>query len=145
MDGSVHDQPGYGYTLRATSPGLQTATSDPFDVTADPPPPLNGATGLAFYQEPTTTRAGDVIIPPIRVGVQSGGSIDPNYSPGIWISLDNNSTGATLSGTRHVYPVNGFAVFSDLRIDKPGSGYTLRVTAWPINAKNSVPFDVTAP
>src|SRR5690242_3004640 len=76
------DQPGYGYTLRATSPGLQTTVSDPFDVTADPPPPLNGATGLAFYQEPTTTRAGDVFIPPIKVGVQSGGSIDPNYSPG---------------------------------------------------------------
>jgi hypothetical protein len=140
------DRPGNGYTLRATSPGLRSATSDPFDITSDPPPPLNGATGLAFYQEPTTTRANELIVPPIRVGVQgSGGTIVPDYAGAIWISLDANPGGATLSGTRRVYPVNGFATFSDLRIDKPGSGYTLRATAWPLNYKRSVPFDVTPP
>ena len=140
------DRAGNGYTLRATSPGMRSATSDPFDITSDPPPPLNGATGLAFAQEPTTTRAGDVFVPPVRVVVQGyGGTTDPNYSGAIWISLDANPGGATLSGTRRVYPVNGFAIFSDLRIDKPGSGYTLRATAWPLNYKPSARFDVTPP
>jgi len=140
------DRAGNGYTLRATSPGMRSATSDPFDITSDPPPPLNGATGLAFAQEPTTTRAGDFFVPPVRVVVQGyGGTTDLNYSGAIWISLDANPGGATLSGTRRVYPVNGFATFSDLRIDKPGSGYTLRATAWPLNYKRSNSFDITAP
>ena len=37
----------------------------------------------------------------------------------------------------------GIATFSELRIDKPGTGYTLRATAWPLNYTLSIPFDVT--
>jgi hypothetical protein len=136
------DRPGNGYTLRATSPGLASGVSDPFDVTVDPPPPSNGATGLAYYAEPTTTRAGDVI-PPIRVGVQTGGNLNTSFTGAVWITLLPNSSGAVLSGTRRVQVVNGFAVFTDLRIDKPGTGYVLHATHWPLNMKNSVPFDIT--
>ena len=83
-------------------------------------------------------------IVPLRVGALGpGGVVATAYSGPIWISLDANSTGATLSGTRHLFAVNGFVTFSDLRIDKPGTGYTLRVTAWPLNYKQSIPFDVT--
>jgi len=140
----VIDNPANGYTLRASSPGLPTVFSDPVDITPDPPPPLNGATGVAFYSQPGTTRAGDILVPAIRVGVQGpGGVIDPSYTRGIWITLIGNPTGATLSGTQHLYPVNGVAIFSDLRIDKPGSGYVLRITSWPLNYQNSRPFEIT--
>lgn len=139
------DKPGAGYTLQATAPGLRPAFSDPFDITAGPPPAPNGADGLGFFSQPATTRAG-ALIAPLRVGALApGGVVATAYSGPIWISLDANPTGATLSGTRHLFAVNGFVTFSDLRIDKPGTGYTLRATAWPLNYKTSTAFDVTAP
>ena len=140
------DQPGFGYTLRATSPGLREAFSDPLDITAGPPPPANGANGLGFFSQPATTRAGGVIAPALRVGAMApGGVVATGYNGPVWISLGENPTGATLTGTRRLMAVNGFVTFSDLRIDKPGTGYTLRATAWPLNYTLSARFDVTAP
>ena len=135
------DQPGNGYVLRATSPGLVSAISDPFDVTVGPPPSPAGATGLAYYIEPTTTRAGNVI-PLIRVGAQTGGSLNTSFNGAVWITLSSNPTGAVLSGTRRVQVVNGYADFTDLRIDKPGSGYVLHATCWPLNEKYSQAFTI---
>src|SRR5437763_6705815 len=135
------DQPGNGYVLRATSPGLVSAISDPFDVTVGPPPSPAGATGLAYYIEPTTTRAGNVIAL-IRVGAQTGGSLNTSFTGAVWITLSSNPTGAVLSGTRRVQVVNGYADFTDLRIDKPGSGYVLHATCWPLNEKYSQAFTI---
>jgi len=135
------DRPGNGYVLRATSPGLVPAISDPFDVTVGPPPSPAGATGLAYYIEPTTTRAGNVI-PLIRVGVQTGGSLNTSFNGAVWITLSSNPTGAVLSGTRRVQVVDGYADFTDLRIDKPGSGYVLHATCWPLNEKYSQAFTI---
>src|SRR5881398_1587171 len=136
------DQPGNGYVLRATSPGLVSAISDPFDVTVGPAPSPAGATGLAYYIEPTTTRAGNVI-PLIRVGAQTGGSLNTSFNGAVWITLSSNPTGAVLSGTRRVQVVNGYADFTDLRIDKPGSGYVLHATCWPLNEKYSQAFTIS--
>jgi len=38
--------------------------------------------------------------------------------------------------------VNGYADFTDLRIDKPGSGYVLHATCWPLNEKYSQAFTI---
>jgi len=143
-DGPSIDAPGAGYTLHATCPGLRDAYSDPFDITPGPPPSPNGADGLGFYgQQPTTTRAGELIVP-LRVSAQApGGVVATNYNGPVWISLGTNPGGATLTGTRHLLAVNGFVTFSDLRIDKPGTGYTLRATAWPLNYIESNTFNVT--
>lgn len=137
------DKPGVGYTLHATSPGLHDAFSDPVDITDGSPPSPNGATGLGFFSEPATVRAGDVL-PPVRLGALGGtGVVITAYSGPVWISLKPNSSGATLTGTRHLMAVNGFVTFTDLKIDKPGTGYILRATAWPLNYKESIPFSVT--
>jgi hypothetical protein len=138
------DNPGNGYVLQITSPGVGGDQSDPFDITSGPPPSLNGATGLGFLQQPTNPRAGQVISPAIRIAaLDDNGNIVPAFTGAVWVSLISNSTGATLSGTRRVVVVNGVATFSDLSIDKPGSGYELRATHWPLNEKNSVPFNVS--
>jgi hypothetical protein len=137
------DQPGNGYTLLATAAGVGSATSDPFDITAGPPPPLAGATGLGFLDEPTTTRAG-ATIPPFRVvATDDAGNTATGFSGAIWITLASNPGGATLSGTRRLVAVNGMVTFSDLSINRPGSGYTLHVSYWPLRFKNSTPFTVT--
>ena len=46
-----------------------------------------------------------------------------------------------LSGTLTVTPVNGVASFTDLKIDKPAGGYTLRATAGSVSSE-STPFHV---
>lgn len=140
------DKPGFGYTLHATSPGLREAFSDPLDITAGPPPAPNGADGLGFFSQPSTVRAGDVL-PPLRVGALGppNGTVITAYSGPVWISLGTNPSGATLSGTRRLMAVNGFVTFADLKIDKPGTGFILRATAWPLNYTLSQPFDVTVP
>lgn len=137
------DRPGNGYTLVATSPQAASGTSDPFDITSGPPPSLAGATGLGFAQEPTNATVGSPFSPAVRVVALAGGSVATGYNGAIWISLGSNPNGATLLGTRRVVAVNGVAVFNDLRVDRPGSGYTLRATAWPLNAKTSIQFNIT--
>jgi len=142
MDISI-DKPGNGYVLLATCPGLGSGLSDPFDITVGPAPSPNGATGLAFIQEPSTTRAGNAI-PTVTVRVtDDNGHVVTGFTGGIWITISTNPGNATLSGTRRAVPVNGMATFSDLRIDQPGRGYILNATAWPLNHVYSTPFDVT--
>ena len=137
------DKPGNGYVLQVTSPGIGGDQSDPFDITAGPPPALNGATGLGFLQQPTDARAGSVIAPPIRIAaLDEGGNIVPAFTGAVWVSLISNTTGATLSGARRVVVVNGVATFSDLSVDKAATGYVLRATNWPLTPKNSVPFNI---
>ena len=140
------DTPGDGYTLRATTAGLGDAISDPFDVTAGPPPPLAGATGLGFLgPQPGATRAGAVLSPPLQVEVLGYGGVRvTGFTGGIWVIIGSNPGGGTLSGTRRLVAVNGVATFSDLRIDIPGRGYTLRVTGGGnMSAAITNPFDIT--
>jgi len=139
------DTPANGYVLRATAAGMGDALSDPFDITAGPPPPLNGVTGLGYLgSQPATVRAG-AVLPTLQVEVLGYGGVRiTGYTGGIWISLDANPGGATLSGTRRVVPVNGVATFSDLRVDTPGHGYTLRATIGAgVSPATSSPFDIT--
>lgn len=138
------DQVGNDYTLGATSPGLLDATSNPFDITAGPPPAIpGGATGLGFLQPPSATRAGAVMSPVRVVVTDDAGHAVTSFNLAITISIISNPGGGTLLGTRRVDAVNGIAVFSDLRIDRPGSGYTLRVSHSSLNDKTSDPFDIT--
>ena len=117
--------------------------SDPFDITAGPPIPLNGATGLDFFQQPTNVRAGDLIVPAVRVGAHDNNGNLVNYNGPIWIYISANPGGGTLSGTLRVLAVNGIATFSDLRISSPGNGYRLRTTAWPLVPRTGQAFNVT--
>jgi hypothetical protein len=53
------------------------------------------------------------------------GALPPGGNITVTVALGNNPTGATLSGT---LTVSGFSVvtsFSNVSIDKPGTGYTL--------------------
>ena len=49
-----------------------------------------------------------------------------------------------MTGTATVAAVNGVASFSDLRIVKAGTGYTLKAEATRLTAATSAPFDITA-
>jgi hypothetical protein len=62
----------------------------------------------------------------------------------ITLSIGNNPSGGTLSGTVTVTVVNGRATFSNLSIDMTGTGYTLHATVGGgLPDIDSNPFDIT--
>ncbi|SET30373.1 S8 family serine peptidase [Stigmatella erecta] len=86
--------------------------------------------GIAFTVQPATVGAGVSIVPAVKVGLvdQFGNPVTTGTNK-ITVALGNNPTGATLSGTLTVTAVNGVATFSNLSLDKVGTGYTLTATA----------------
>src|SRR3989441_2332818 len=110
---------------------------------APPPPPA--ATRLAFTVQPSGTTAGSTIAPPVKVAAQDGaGNTDATFSGSISVALGTNPSAGTLSGTQTVTAVNGVATFSNLSIDKAGTGYTLMATATGLTGATSAAFNITA-
>ena len=105
----------------------------------------NGTSGLGFFVQPNSADVGRVITPAVEVVVRDSlGGTDSSFTGGIAISLASNPTGATMSGTTVVRPVNGIASFSNLAIDKAGS-YTLQASAGGAASVTSGAFTITTP
>jgi hypothetical protein len=108
------------------------------------------ATHLGYVTQPSSTLLpGTTITPPVQVAVlDDQGFVVPGFVGSVSIALGNDGSllhNARLSGTLVVTVVNGVATFSDLSIDQPGMGYTLRATADPLAGGTSNPFNVTVP
>lgn len=127
------------YTLSASAPPLSTATNAALNVQS------GAMTQLAFVTAPTNGTA-NVALPPIPVQqfdqYGNGWSIPPGPEYSVTLSLGANPSGATLHGTT-TRTVNGSmpAVFDDIVIDRPGSGYTLVATAGAMSV-TSAPFSI---
>jgi hypothetical protein len=133
------DKVGTGYTLGATSAGLTSATSTAFNITA------GGATKLVFAQQPTNTTAAASITPAVTVQVQdASGNVVTSSTASVTIAIGTNPSAGTLSGTVTVNAVAGVATFSNLSIDKVGTGYTLSVTSAGLTSATSSTFNITA-
>ena len=134
------DQVGSGYTLTAASSGLAGATSAAFNITAPPVP-----TALGFTVQPSNTGVGSAISPAVTVEIrdQSGARI-ATATNNVTLAIGTNPAGGTLSGTTTVAAVNGVARFSDLSIDRAGTGYTLAATSSGLSGASSSAFTITA-
>ncbi|HVN76108.1 MAG TPA: PKD domain-containing protein [Thermoanaerobaculaceae bacterium] len=100
--------------LTAASPGLTSAVSDLFAITAGPP------SRLAFVQQPTATAAGQHITPAVTVKLQDAGGNDV-FQSGVAVTVSRSSGTGTLSGTlTQQTNGSGVATFSDLAIDLAG-------------------------
>jgi hypothetical protein len=133
------DKAGTGYRLAATASGLAPDTSAAFSIAAAAP------TRLAFTVQPTATIAGDAISPAVRVTAQDNfGNTAPGFVGNITMAIANNPSGGVLSGTTPVAAVGGVATFSNLSINKSGTGYTLRATASGLSNATSSAFNITA-
>jgi plastocyanin len=99
---------------------------------------------LVFTVQPSGVIAGQAILPAVQVSVEdpSGHVITSDNSP-ISLGLKSGSAGATLSGTTTVAANRGVATFGDLKIDRPGSDYTLNASAPSSATGTSSTFDVT--
>lgn len=97
---------------------------------------------LGFFVQPNSASVGQIISPPVEIVARDSlGGTDSSFTGTITVTLSANSTGAALSGTTAIRPVNGIASFSNLAIDKAGT-YTL--TASTSGAKvTSATFAVT--
>jgi hypothetical protein len=126
------------YTLVATAPGLTEATSAPFTV------PLDACwSRLVFTVQPSNTAAGAVITPPLQVCAIDGfGNTATWFVGNVTIAIGNNPVGGTLTGTLTRAVVSGCASFSDLSIDKAGSGYTLTAASTALPPAVSALFTI---
>src|SRR3989475_464581 len=132
---------GTGYTLSATGSGLSSATSTTFNITP------GAATHLAFAQHPTNTAAGASISPAVTAQVLDANNNVVTTGTGstasIVIAIGTNPSGGTLGGTATVTASAGVATFSNLSIDKVGSGYTLAVSNTGLTGATSSTFNIT--
>jgi hypothetical protein len=104
------------------------------------------ATHLKFTVQPSTTLPFQTIQPAAKVTVVDDlGNPVPTFNGQVTIAIANNGglvSPGTLSGTRTVTLVSGVATFSDLSIDMPGNGYTLRATTAGLLAGVSAAFSI---
>ncbi|MGH7612719.1 MAG: invasin domain 3-containing protein [Gemmatimonadales bacterium] len=131
---------GVGYTLQATSGTLTSAISTGFSINP------GSATQLSFTGFPPAVPAGAPILPAVQVTAQDGqGNTATGYTGGITLAIENNPSSGTLTGATTVAAVAGVAVFTDVRIDSTGIGYTLRAASGLLADTVSGPFNVTDP
>ena len=107
--------------------------------TTESPPPDR----LMFTIQPATTHGNQRLVPAVQVAIQDlfGNTITGATGP-VRLALGRNPVDRTLSGTTTVSAVAGIASFSDLRIERPGSGYTLVATSGSLRSATSTPFDI---
>jgi len=123
--------------------GLSCHAGDLLNGTTTGNPPV-AARQLKFTTQPGSVASG-APVSTVRVSaLDSSGALAPAYSGAITVSLAANPGSATLTGTVSEAAVNGVATFADLRIDKSGTGYTLRAVASGLSGATSQAFDVTA-
>ncbi len=122
-----------------------SATPFEFDVACVVSTPAS-ATQLAFAQQPTDSIAGSTLVPAVTVQVEdaSNALVSGDFTTVITLALDSNPGGSTLSGTLSATVSGGVATFSDLSLNNPGTGYTLRASASGLTDAISDAFNVTA-
>jgi alpha-tubulin suppressor-like RCC1 family protein len=107
-------------------------------ATSGPPAQLSFAT-----EPPTSVEGAAAISPPVQVVIEDSlGTTDSAAVDTVTLAFATNPSGATLLGTTRVTAVGGVATFSDLRVDRPGTGYTLAATAPGLAGATSSAFAV---
>ena len=134
------DKTGSGYTLAATATGASAGTSVAFDITP------GAASKLTFSVGPAaSTAAGNLISPPIVVAAQDAfGNTVPSFVGNIAMAFGTNPGTGTLAGTTPIAAVAGIATFSNLSVDKAGTGYTLAASSSGLTGATSAAFNITA-
>ncbi|MQF49144.1 IPTL-CTERM sorting domain-containing protein, partial [SAR202 cluster bacterium AC-647-N09_OGT_505m] len=104
-------------------------------------------TALAFSTQPSGATAGNTFTTqPVVVIQGSAENTVTTATDSVTISITSGTggSGATLLGTATVSAVNGVATFTDLRIDKAATGYTLTATSSSLTLATSASFDVSS-
>jgi alpha-tubulin suppressor-like RCC1 family protein len=112
-------------------------------IACSPTEPAAPTTKLVFMVQPVTATGAQLITPAVQVAVQdASGNTVTTATDEVTIGLGANTVGGKLTGTLRVTAIQGIATFSDLRIDRPGSGYTLNTNAAGRSGATSASFPV---
>ncbi len=131
------DKTGNGYTLVASAGGLTSSTSIPFAITPA------GGPRLSFTVQPGAATAGTAIAPAVRVTARDSlGNTFTTFTGDVTLAVGVNPGSGALSGTVTVAAVLGVATFTDLSIDRSGTGYSLTATAPGAATGGSAAFNV---
>ncbi len=107
---------------------------------------IRPATQLIFQVQPVTTGATAPLTPAVQVAVEDAtGAVVADSAAPVTIAIRANPGNATLSGTLTVNAVNGVATFTNLTLDKVGTGYTLFASSGTLTGVQSTGFNITPP
>lgn len=126
------------YALVATAAALE-ATSASFTVGA------GSAATIVFVDAPHHGTAGSPIVPAPQVHINDAlGNLDLGFAGDVTLVLGANPAGGALSGITTVAASGGIATFSDVRIDRAGTGYTLIASSTGLALAETGPLSVDA-
>ena len=116
---------------------------------ADSPDPTQNvepkAAKLAFVTQPANGVAGVPLAPAVKVVLQDAQGITvPNATNTVTLTLGAPQPGDTLKGVATLDADNGFATFTELRMTRAGSGYTLVANSPGLPEATSTAFAITA-
>jgi hypothetical protein len=128
---------GIGYQLGAADGSLTTATSAAFNITSGVPKTIT------FSVQPSNAVAGVAITPAIVVQVLDASSI-PVVGDTVTLTIATNPGGSTISGGGSVATdASGNATFSNVSLNKVGTGYTLTAADGVASNVNSNGFSIS--
>ena len=122
-------------TLSATASGLTSATSPSITITP------GAATHVAYVQQPSNGTGGSPITPAVTVRLLDQFENQAASNATVTLAFGNNPSGAVVSGGS-VAAVNGLATFTNLSVDKAGTGYTLVASSGALTTATSSAFDI---
>jgi streptogramin lyase len=126
-----------GYTLQASASGVDNVATNAITVTAATPTQL-----VVTQQPPATVKVSSLFA--LQGSIEDAyGNVVTTASNGVSVAFANNPAGATLGGTLTVTASAGVASFTNLTINKLGSGYTLQVFSSGLPSATSNPINVT--
>jgi hypothetical protein len=127
----------FGYTLQVSAVGVDSVTTNAITVTAAT------ATQVVITQQPPATV--QVSSPfALQASIEDAyGNVVTTASGTVSVAFASNPTGATLGGTTSVTASQGVASFTNLTINKVGSGYTLGVSSSGLTSATSNPINET--
>jgi virginiamycin B lyase len=101
------------------------------------------ASQIVVTQQPPATVKVDTGFGLVAVIEDQYGNVVRTASNTVNVAFATNPTGATLGGTRSVQPSQGVVTFSNLTINKTGSGYTLQVSSSGLSSAATTAISVT--
>ena len=116
-----------------------TCTSEPFSTNGS-----TVATQLAFTASPGSAVAGKAFTPAVVVEARDAhGRLASSFTGDVTVVIGANPGAGTLSGTATVAAVAGRATFSNLSIDRVGSGYLLTASGASLTPATSAALTIT--
>ena len=125
----------------ATSGGTLTALAASPSITVNPA----AANKLVWTTQPSNTGSGSAISASPAASIEDTyGNVVTSSSATVTAAIGTNPGGGTLAGTTSVAAVSGVATFSNLSINKSGTGYTLTAASAGVTGATSSGFNITA-